>query len=262
MKSAALLLAVKKLKDEIIRRKTGELALMENKEHYRVLFEESVRTNEHLKNLSRQILFAQEEERRKISRELHDEIVQTLNGISVHLAVLKKEAAINRKGINAHINRTQKLVEKSVNIVHRYARNLRPMILDDLGLIPALHSYMKEFTKRNHIPITFKATAGVEKLNSTKRMVFYRVVQGALTNVARHARASRIKVTIQKEGGNISVEINDNGKAFNIAKVLFAKKNIRLGLLGMRERVEMIGGNLIIQSSPGKGTTIRAEIPS
>ncbi len=115
------------------------------------MLEQSDHLQEQLRRLSRQILSAQEDERKKISRELHDVIAQTLTGINVRLATLKKEAALNTKGLDRNIARTQRLVEKSVDIVHQFARELRPAVLDDLGLIPALHSFVKIFSKRTGI---------------------------------------------------------------------------------------------------------------
>src|SRR5208337_4097773 len=106
----------------------------------------SERLQDQLRQLSRQVLQAQEDERKRISRELHDVIAQTLTGINVRLATLKKGAALNSKDFDRDIERTQKLVENSVNIVHEFARELRPAVLDDLGLIPALHSFVKNFT--------------------------------------------------------------------------------------------------------------------
>ena len=133
------------LKQEIAQRKSVEESLRQSEQHYSQLLEQSRQLQEQLRHLSRQILSAQEEERKKISRELHDVIAQTLTGINVRLAALKKEATINTKGLRTKIARTQRLVEKSVDIVHRFARELRPTVLDDLGLIPALHSFMKAF---------------------------------------------------------------------------------------------------------------------
>jgi signal transduction histidine kinase len=253
--------ALRLLKQETIQRKSVQKKLKKSEAHYSRLLEQSRTMQEHLRHLSRQILMAQEEERKEISRELHDEIAQTLSGINVHLATLKVEAAVNSKGLNKKISRTQQLVEKSVNIVHRFARDLRPTLLDDLGLIPALHSYMKGFTKRTHIPIHFKFIPGVERLNSVKRTVLYRVAQAALTNVAQHSKASSVNVAIQKQNRFISMKIKDNGKSFEVERVLFAKRNKRLGLLGMRERVEMVGGSFSVESSKGKGTTISAQVP-
>ena len=128
------------------------------------MLEQSDHLQEQLRRLSRQILSAQEEERKKISRELHDVIAQTLTGINVRLATLKKEAAVNTKGLDRNIARTQRLVEKSVNIVHRFARELRPAVLDDLGLIPALHSFMKSFREQTGIQVSLTAFAGVEQV--------------------------------------------------------------------------------------------------
>ena len=252
---------LRKLKQEIVLRKGVEEKLKKSEQHYTHLLEQSRNMQEHLRHLSRQILLAQEEERKEISRELHDEIAQTLSGINVHLGTLKVEAAVNTKGLKKKITRTQRLVEKSVNIVHRFARDLRPTLLDDLGLIPALHSYMKGFTKRTGVPIRFKVSPGVERLNNVKRTVLYRVTQAALTNVAQHAQASLVKVDIQKNHRSIHMEIKDNGKSFQVERVLFAKKNKRLGLLGMRERVEMVGGSFRVESVKGVGTTIGAQVP-
>jgi signal transduction histidine kinase len=218
---------------------------------------------EQLRLLSRQLLSAQEEERKMISRELHDQIAQTLTGINVQLATLKVEASVNVKGLQKKITRTQQMVEKSVDIVHRFARDLRPTVLDDLGLIPALHSYMKVFTRRTGIHIHFKtfSASRIEQLNNDTRTVFYRVAQEALTNVARHAHASLVEVNFEKLPKAICLKIKDNGKSFQAQRVMHSKRNTRLGLIGMRERLEMVGGSLGVESAPGKGTTVRAQIP-
>ena len=151
----ALAAANRELKQEIVRRKAVEEALKKSEQHSSQLLEQSRHLQEQLRHLSRQILPAQEEERKRISRELHDEIAQILTGINVRLAALKMEATVNTKGLKRKIARTQRLVEKSVDIVHRFARELRPAVLDDLGLIPALHSFMKDFAKRTGIRIHF-----------------------------------------------------------------------------------------------------------
>ena len=260
-RSVDLAASNRRLRQEIVQRKSVEKSLRKSKQHYGHLLEQSRQMQEQLRLLSRQLLLAQEEERKKISRELHDEIAQTLTGINVRLASLKTEAAADTKGLQQKITVTQRLVEKSVNIVHRFARELRPTLLDDLGLIPALHSFMKDFTKRTGVHIRFTASAGLEGLDSARRTVLYRVAQSALTNVAQHAQASRVKVSIRKLQDAIRMEIHDNGKSFQVERVLFAKRHKRLGLLGMRERVEMVGGSFGVESAPGKGTTIRAQIP-
>lgn len=160
--------ANRELKLEIVQRLKAEVALKKSEAHYVQLFEQSRHMQEQLRHLSRQLLLTQEEERKRISRELHDEIVQTLVGINVHLASLTMKAPVNLKNLRKKITRTQRLVEKSVTIVHRFARELRPTVLDDLGLVPALQSYIKDFMKRTNIRTHFTAFAGVEQLNSTQ----------------------------------------------------------------------------------------------
>jgi signal transduction histidine kinase len=260
-RSADLADSNRHLKQEIAQRKTVEESLRKSERHSGELLGQSHDLQEQLRHLSRQLLLAQEEERKKISRELHDEIAQTLTGINVRLAALKTEATRSTKGLQKKITSAQRMVEKSVDIVHRFARDLRPTVLDDLGLIPALHSFVKGFSKQTRVHVRLTVYAAVEQLESATRTVLYRVVQEALTNVTRHAHASRVDVSIHKHSRAVVVTIKDDGKSFAVERVLHAKKNKRLGLLGMRERVEMVGGHLRIESAPDKGTTINAEIP-
>jgi signal transduction histidine kinase len=249
------------LKVEITQRKTVEAALRKSEHHHGTLLAQSRRLQEQLRHLSRQILSAQEEERKMISRELHDEVAQTLTGINVQLAALKTQSTINTKDLQKKITRTQRMVEKSVDIVHRFARDLRPTVLDDLGLIPALNSFAKSFAKRTHLRIRLTVFAAVEQLDNAKRTVLYRVAQEALTNVAKHAQATGVDIRIEKLSNTACLSIKDNGKSFRVQQMLHTRRNNRLGLLGMRERVEMVGGSFTVESSPGHGTTVRAELP-
>jgi PAS domain S-box-containing protein len=255
------------LRREIIRRQAVEEALKKSKQHQSRLLDQSHHMQEQLRHLSHQILQVQEEERKRISRELHDEIAQTLVSINVHLETLTLAAKVNPMRLKREIARTQRLVEKSVNIVHRFARELRPTLLDDLGLIAALHSFMKDFMKRTGIRVHFKTftASQIAQLDGTMQTALYRVAQEALTNVARHAQAAKVELSIQKQPGALLMQIKDDGKSFNVNQmlhqVLHVKKNKHLGLLGMRERLEMVGGKLVVESSPGKGSTIQARIP-
>ena len=164
-RSADLAASNRELKREIVRRKRVEAALRKSERHYARLLDQSRHMQEQLRSLSRQLLSAQEEERKKISRELHDEIAQTLSGINVQLATLKRQAAVNVKGLQKKIASAQRMVEKSVDIVHRFARELRPPVLDDLGLIPALHSFVKLFAKRTGVRVRLTVFAQVERLD-------------------------------------------------------------------------------------------------
>ncbi len=251
----------RQLRREIGRRATVQEALRKSERHYGELLAKSRHMQEHLRRLSREILAAHENERKRISRELHDEVGQTLTAINVKLGALRKVATVNTSGLKQKISSTQRLVEKSMNTVHRFARELRPPLLDDLGLIPALRSFLKDFTKRTRILVRFTAFAAVEQLASDKRVVLYRVAQEAFTNVAKHAHASLVEISIQRRPGVVRMEIHDNGKSFAVERVLLAKEVRRLGLLGMRERVEMVGGSFSVESAPGIGTTVGVQIP-
>jgi signal transduction histidine kinase len=251
----------RKLELEIARRQVVEEALRESERQQAQLLAQSRSMQEQLRHLSRQVLQAQEEERKRISRELHDVIAQTLTGINIRLATLKKGAGLRPENFDRDIELAQKLVENAVNVVHQFARELRPAVLDDLGLIPALHSFMKNFTAQTGVHTHLTAFAGLEKLDASRRTILYRVAQEALANVSRHAQASRVEVNIQKQAGGICMKINNDGRSFNVKQRLRGKGGKRLGLLGMRERLEMVGGRFEIASAPGQGTTVTAEIP-
>jgi two-component system sensor histidine kinase DegS len=218
-------------------------------------------SEQQLRQLSREILLAQEAERKRISRELHDTVLQTLVGISVHLASLTPKPADNPTSLRRKIAQTQLLVEKSLAMVHRFAVELRPTVLDDLGLIPALHTFMKDFMKRTGVRAHLTAYAAVNQLPLDQSAVLYRVALEALNNVGIHAQASAVEVQIKKLPDWICLTITDNGKSFDVKRVLRTKGNGRLGLLGMRERLEMVGGKFSIKSTPGHGTTVTARIP-
>ncbi|MDB6003435.1 MAG: histidine kinase [Prosthecobacter sp.] len=254
--------SVKEQKQEISQRKAVEETLRLSQQTTSNLLEKSHQMQEELRHLSRQLLAAQEEERRKISRELHDVIAQTLTGIILQLATLKAASTSSTRVLRQKISSTQRLVAKSVDMVHLFARELRPSVLDDFGLIPALESYVKGFAADTGIRVTLTAFAGIEQTSSSLRTALYRIAQEALTNVARHAKASHAAVTIEDLDGSIRMAVKDDGCGFAVDGQASARKHNRLGMLGMRERIEMIGGVFHVDSAPGGPTTIRVEIPA
>lgn len=260
--AAALAKGVRQLEREVARRKAGEAKIVQAGERYRVLFAESQAMQTKLRQLTRQVISTHEDERKKISRKLHDEVVQTLVGINVELSAHGRSAVGGAQNLKRKITRAQRLVERSVTAVHRFARELRPAVLDDLGLIPALHAYSKNLAARRKIRIKLTAFAGVEALPIARRTVLFRVAQEALDNVVRHAEATEARLTLGQIPTGIRMEISDNGKSFAVKQTLLAKNKKWLGLLAMRERIAMIGGSLTIESAPGQGTTVRIEIPS
>ena len=250
-----------KLKREIAQRKSVEKSLRTSEQTTVQLLQKSRRMQEELRLLSRRLLSVQEEERKRISRELHDVVAQALTGINVRLAMLKTQSTADASDLHKKIATTQRLVLKSVEIVHRFARDLRPTVLDDLGLIPALQSYLKIVRKETGLKIDLSSFSGIEKLDVGAKTVLYRVVQEALSNVAQHAKASRVTVLLTDQSGKVCMDIRDNGRGFQMDKLEAAENGLHLGLLGMRERVEMVGGTFCVESAPRKQTTIRVEIP-
>jgi signal transduction histidine kinase len=217
--------------------------------------------NRDLRNLSNQILHVQEEERKRISRELHDEVGQALTAINMNLAVLGHNGSGETKPLTKKITDIQALVAQTMDSVHRFARELRPTMLDELGLVPALRSYLHGFAKRTGVRVRFHGSAEAESLNGEQKTVLYRVAQESLTNVARHAQASEVDVTLRKLNYGVQMEIKDNGKAFQVDRQLAAKGRKRLGLLGMQERVRLVRGRFAVESTRGQGTTVRVEVP-
>ncbi len=188
-------------------------------------------------------------------------VAQTLVGINVRLDALTQRDSGAPPALLQKVARTHKLVEQSVETIHRFARELRPTMLDDLGLIPALRAYLKKFMDDTGIRASFKVFAGIEQASCPVRTTLFRVAQEALTNVSRHARASLVSVSIEKSGRSIRMKITDDGQGFNMDNPFSPGKNNGLGLLGMRERVEMIGGNFRVDSTIGRFTTVHVNIP-
>ena len=242
------------------RKRTWE-ALRQSDEHHRRLFNEARVMQENLRSLSNQILHVQEEERKHISRELHDDLGQSLTAISVTLAALKVDGTGDESVMRQRLDRAQQILREASETVHRFARELRPALLDELGLLPALRSCLKAFSERTGLRVNFRGNAVAEQLNGEQKTVLFRVAQESLTNVAKHARATRVRVDLSEVKGGICMEIADDGRSFSPAKVNCGNGNGRLGLLGMQERVRLVNGSFDVKPRPGKGTTVRVVIP-
>ena len=249
-----------KLTGQVRERQKTEKALREGEAHFRTLFEHACAMQQSLRELSHKVLHAQEEERKRISRELHDETSQALTAISITLASLSgkgRNGLLRRK----RIHEAQRLLQETMGSLHDFARELRPASLDELGLLPALRSWLKNFSRRTGVRVCFRASRAAEKLDEAQKMTLYRVVQESLTNVAKHAHATRVDFVIRKLPDRICLTISDNGKSFRPASGPPTPGQQRLGLLGMQERVRLINGQLDILPRPGKGTTLHLAIP-
>ena len=251
----------RELKAEITERKRAEKALRQSEKHYQKLFHKAEAMQEILRNLSNRILVTQEEERKRISRELHDEVGQSLTAISVGLAIFDKKAAGNPAITSQKIAETQKLIQETMETVHRFAHELRPALLDECGLVPALRSYLKRFASRTGMDVHFGSDPVAEEMASEQKLVVFRIVQESLTNVTKHAQATQVDVQISRQKSNVCLEVIDNGVSFTADPLTVGRSKRRLGLLGMEERVRLVNGGFTIIAEPGKGTTVRVTIP-
>jgi len=246
---------------DMTERKEVEEALIQSEEHYRRLFNEAQAMQENLRNLSHRILHVQEEERRRISRELHDEIGQSLTAVSVTLATLRNNGATTVESLSRKIASIQQLLEQAMGAIHRFARELRPAMLDELGLLPALRSHVKNFSEHTGLLTRLRADPIAEHLDGEQKTALFRIVQESLTNVVKHARADRVDISIRKTDEGVCMEIADDGKSFRNGPKNSAGRRQHLGLLGMQERVRLINGRFAIEPKPGRGTTVRVTIP-
>ncbi|MDZ4797095.1 MAG: histidine kinase [Bryobacteraceae bacterium] len=209
-----------------------------------------------MRRLSHQVVQAQEEERRSISRELHDEVGQMLTGLRMDLRALQKVHRANPAGFDARIDQTRALLEQTLQSVRDIAMGLRPSMLDDLGLRAALEWQARDFERRHEIAVTLEIEADIDSLPERHRTNLYRIVQEALTNCARHARAHQVRIRFGQTGvGMLTVTIEDDGIGMehNTGK--------GLGLIGIKERVRKLGGDFRVESLPGQGTRIALELP-
>ena len=205
-----------------------------------------------------QAVTAQELERERISRELHDETGQALTSLLVQLKVL--ERLRDPSAIAQQAQELREIVVGTLEEVRRLARDLRPAMLNDLGLTPTLDGHIKTFRRKTNLDIEFEAVVAENfRLPGDVELALYRTVQEALTNVARHANATKTLVLLEAVDSTVSLSVSDNGCGFDVAAVLQSNES-GVGLLGIRERVELIGGALQIDSAPGQGTRLRVDV--
>ncbi|MGZ9234462.1 MAG: PAS domain S-box protein [Anaerolineales bacterium] len=220
------------------------------------LFEQVQASTERLQSLSRRLVEIQENERRYISRELHDEAGQVLTSLLVDLRLLEKNIS-EPKILQKIVTEMEGSLNGFIENLHRIAMALRPASLDHVGLVAALRQQAESIAEKHGLKISFTSSGVEERLPTNIETVLYRIVQEALTNIVRHARATRADVMLTVRDGNLIVIIEDDGIGFDPE---VAPTGNHLGLFGMRERTEMIDGKLMIESAPGKGTTIMMEV--
>jgi signal transduction histidine kinase len=216
-------------------------------------FEENARARADLQELSARLVRAQENERRSLARELHDEVGQSLSAILMETE--NAECARDPREIRDHLAAVKALAGKTVNEVRDLALLLRPSMLDDFGLVPALNWHAREMTKRTGLNVVVVAGDEADDLPDDHKTCIYRLVQEAVNNSAHHANARNVEVTVKREEARVLFSVRDDGAGFDTRFVR------GLGLLGMEERVRRLGGRLRLESQLGRGTVITAELP-
>jgi signal transduction histidine kinase len=209
-----------------------------------------------LRRLSNQLVRTQEEERKDLSRELHDELGQMLTALRMEIGRAERAQAVGSPAFSATIGESKALIERMMRLVRDLAMGLRPSMLDDLGLEPALAWQAREFSRRYNVPVDLNVEGDLERLPDPQRTCVYRVVQEALTNCAKHAAATEIKVNVVRGHSRLNVSVSDNGVG-----MASTTNHKGLGLTGIKERVKDINGSASIETKPGSGTTVNITLP-
>jgi len=209
-----------------------------------------------------QIIKAQEQERKRIARELHDETSQVLTSLLISLAVLEESAATQEA--RDRIAETRLLAHQTLRAIRNLSIDLRPSALDDLGLLPALRWYVKEYQQKTNIEVEFHTTGfkDRERLSPEMETALYRVVQESLTNVAKHAQAQKITILLREETNAVDATITDDGRGFDVEEIRNMDDQDRgLGLVGMQERALLLDGTVKIDTGHGRGTIVQVHMP-
>jgi len=226
------------------------------------LVQETEARSKRLEALSSRIARAQEEERERIARELHDGLGQALTAIKLDLSAAARTLVPEAASTKDHLGKAQRLADESLDELRRLAFDLRPPALDHLGLMAAVESYARSFKERTGVAVEVEADAFEMRLPFEMETNLYRICQEALTNISRHAQASRVLVRLSRAGDSLILTVVDDGKGFDTSTVMAADGSLRgIGLLSMERRAEELGGRFHIESSPGKGTTVQVELP-
>jgi signal transduction histidine kinase len=227
-----------------------------------------------LQDLSKALIRSQEEERARISRELHDEIGQQLTAISLNLKAIQSQP-IDKINFTSRLSDARALVKMTMDNIHRFSIDLRPTILDELGLIPACKNYIDDFRKRTGIKTSLKFCDKIKNLDFEIKALIFRSLQESLNNVIKHFQANEVEISLLIEDGFLVLHVSDNGIGFDMGdrskvsrvpgiKALTAAEpssDRGIGLIGMRERAHLVGGSCTLFSNPNSGTTITVKAP-
>lgn len=219
-------------------------------------------SHERLRNLSAHLESIREEEKQKIARDLHDETSQILASLHAHIEAAVETLPGNPDKATTLLRKAQSLSTTVLDEIHNLIYELRPTILDELGLTAAVNSLIETGAASTGLKVNLKTSGTVRRLTSEVETVLFRIIQESFTNIIKHAHAAKVNIIIRFKRSGISVSIKDNGVGFDVEKTMSSKGRLGMGLLGMRERAELIRGTLAIKSTPGQGTEVTVNIPS
>ena len=226
---------------------------------FNAMLDAAAASRERLRETAARALGAAEEERKRIARELHDETAQMLAALLIRIRVVR--GARDPAAVDAMLEEMRVEVGQALEGIRRFARGLRPPALDELGLVPAIESHLRSVSEISGLHVTLDADPLGDALPPEAELALYRIVQEALSNVVRHAHATRVAVRIAREPARVLVTVDDDGRGFAPAEAA-ARDQGGLGLFGMNERAAYLGGRVEIDSRPGAGTRVRAEVPA
>ncbi len=237
--------------------------ITEQKRLQQMLVETERRRSEDLRRFAVSVQHAQEEERQRIARELHDDICQRLSGMKLNMEVLEDEIRLTDRRTSRVLRGFRKQFEQTISEVRRLSSNLRPTILDDFGLTIAMNLLVRDFEKSHGIPVRLESrNLSVGRLDPHVEIALYRIAQESLTNIARHAAATEIAIRLMCGENVAELIVRDNGNGFDEASVVNARESGHgMGLISMRERAELLGGSCVVTSELRGGTTVHASIP-
>jgi signal transduction histidine kinase len=216
------------------------------------------RSLDQLRALTTYLQYVREEERTRIAREVHDELGQALTGLKLDMSWLGARLSRNARAVQDKVKTMVDHIDETIQTVRRIATELRPGILDSLGLVAALEWQANEFQSRTGIPCQVVASVDDSQLQQQFATVFFRIYQEALTNIIRHAKATRVDVRLAEEGRALVLTVKDNGRGISEEEIANTRS---IGLVGMRERAMLIGGEITLQGAPGNGTTMTLRVP-
>jgi len=216
-----------------------------------------------LQAMSRRLVDAQESERRQISRELHDRVGQNLTALSINLDILKTQLAGNgNEAYCSRLNDAASLLEATTGTIENVMSELRPPMLDDYGLLPALQWYANEFSARTGIQVSVDGDEAMERLTQASEIALFRIMQEALNNAAKHAHAGSISITLERSDARFMMTISDDGVGLDTALLPLERRRPGLGMVTMRERTQAVGGHFEIEAAAGRGTRVVVRIPN